>query len=161
MILRCLHKKMDKLYFNYWHMILFWAISVIFRGTRKTHCNEIDLAWNFVFKRWPIATTQKLLNRWTRGNRKMFYPSIRVKFTPFKMKINLIILIRQKYRNNRLSSFSFCFVSNCLLSFYGGNDKLCLPEHKWGKKLCHQRPGARFSKLPVIIGPVRQFCFSF
>ena len=22
-------------------------------------------------------------------------------------------------------------------------------------------PGARFSKLPVIIGPVRQFCFSF
>ena len=26
---------------------------------------------------------------------------------------------------------------------------------------CYYRSGARFSKLPVIIGPVRQFYFSF
>ena len=25
----------------------------------------------------------------------------------------------------------------------------------------HYRPGARFSKLPVITGPVKLFCFSF
>ena len=45
---------------------------------------------------------------------------------------------------------------------YGLMDlKISQPISIWCPILSKDRPGARFSKLPVITGPIKLFCFPF
>lgn len=121
LILWWIHNKNGQVYLFTVHISQSRAISVVFNRNKGKHCNEIDLAvWDFVLL---------ILNDyWYRSSRSHQAVNWQMNMLPFdkgkihvlsdkSVKMDLIILIRQKHRRNHLPSLLFCFISNCLLSF--------------------------------------------